>query len=383
LDSGSVIGERLRLGRVELEQALLTRVRGIGNPIETGDLGYLEGSRTAVAAAVDYAIDTLSSAADEELPVPPIFLLQARLAARHEVRLDIVLRRYAAGHAILVGFLIEAADREGSIPPAELKDLLALSSTALDRLLLYIGEEYACEAARHSRNARERSRINRVERLLAGELVTSAHLEYPLNGWHVALVVEGAEALGALRQLARDVDRRLLAVEPRTDILWAWLGGRAPVDIAEAAKQLRLWPLEMKVGLGEPGRGVDGWRLSHRQALAVVPLAEGRPVALARYVEKGVLASIQKDHVLVESLRKLYLEPLSRENDAEGVLRETIGAYLAAECSTSSAASALKVHRQTVTSRLRTVEDRLGRSIAECALELSLARMLGSTRAGQ
>jgi hypothetical protein len=378
VDCARLVADCLRRRRPELEQALITRAYGIGDPAETGDLRYLEGFRTAAAAAVDFAISTLDSTAGEESPVPPIFLLQARLAARHEVRFDVVLRRYAAGHTILVGSLIEDAQRKVAIPPAELRDLLAMSAAAFDRLVLSIGDEYAREADRRSRNLRERTQAERVERLLAGEPVTSDQLDYALAGWHIALVVESAGARKVLRQVAREVDRRLLAVEPRKDTVWAWLGGRAHIASSQVAKRLRSSPLEMKLGLGEPGRGVPGWRFSHRQALAVLPLAEGRPVALARYVEKGVLASIQKDQVLAESLRNLYLEPLSAANDGAEVLRDTVGAYFAAECSTSSAAAALGVHRQTVNSRLRAVEERLGKSISDCALELNLALRLAS-----
>ncbi len=372
-----LVAEGLRSRRTEIEHALLARVYGVANPEETEDPGYLEGFRAAVAAAVDFAAAALASPADDEPPIPPAFLSQARLAARHRVRLDIVLRRYAAGHAILVDFMIEEAERAGAAP-IESRALLALSSSAFDRLLHCIGDEYAREAERYSRSAPKRSQIDRVERLLAGELVSPDLLQYRLDAWHIGLVADSPDARSALRDLAREADRRLLAVEPRAGTVWAWLGGRTRIETADVAKLIRGWQLDMKIGVGEPGRGVGGWRLSHQQALAVLSLADGRPVALARYAEKGILASIQKDQVLAESLRKLYLEPLADEGDGEGVLGETLRAYFAAACSTSSAASALQVHRQTVSSRLRAVEERLGRSIPECYLELNLALTLES-----
>jgi len=274
--------------------------------------------------------------------------------------------------------LVEEADGGERLPAADLKALLASSSTAFDRLILAISDEHTSEAGRRSADPREWSRVERVERLLAGEFLSSELLDYPLDGWHVALVMESPEAGEVIRAVAADTDRLLLTVEPRAGTLWAWLGGRSLMDSAEVAKRLHSGQAEMKTAVGEPGRGIEGWRFSHRQALAVLPLAEGRPVALARYEEKGVLASIQRDQVLVESLRRRYLEPLSGGGESGEALRETVAAYLAAECSTSSAASALRVHRQTVSSRLRSVEDRLGKSIAECALELSLALMLPS-----
>lgn len=372
----SQVAEHLRSRRKEIEQALLARVYGISDPAGIDDPGYLDGFRAAAAAAVDFAIATVTSTGGEEPPIPPILLLQARLAARNKVRLDIVLRRYAAGHAILVDFMIEEAEREADLSPTTLRALLGSSSSAFDRLLLSVGDEYEREAQRYTRNVRERTHLDRVERLLAGEVVAADPLEYPLDEWHIGLVVEGVEVRNLLRDLAREVDRRLLAVEPRTGTQWAWLGGRNRIEAGDVAKPIRSWATDVKVAVGEPGFGVGGWRLSHQQALTVLSFAEGRPVALARYAEKGVLASIQKDQVLSDSLRKLYLEPLSDDKEDDNVLGHTLRAYFAAECSTSSAASALQVHRQTVTSRLRTVEERLGKPISECSLELNLALTL-------
>lgn len=378
VETAAHAADRLRSRQAEIEQALLARVYGIADPTETGDPGYLDGFRTAAAAAVDFAVETLLGTSGDDPPIPPVFLLQARLAARNRVRLDIVLRRYTAGHAILIDFLFEEVEQESRFTSSEVRSLLASTAAVFDRLLLSVGDEYAREAERFSRNVRERSRVDRVERLIAGELAASDLLDYRFDLWHIGLVLDGADARTAARDLAREADRRLLAVEPRVGTLWAWLGGKSRIEAAEVAKVVRNWRCDMKIALGEPGQGIGGWRLSHQQALVVFPLAEGAPVALARYAEKGILASIQKDQVLSESLRKLYLEPLTDEKDGEDVLGETLRAYFAAECSTSSAASALQVHRQTVSSRLRAVEEKLGRSISECFLELNLALTLAS-----
>jgi hypothetical protein len=367
----SELADRLRSRRGELEQALLARVYGVADPTETEDSVYLEGFRTAAAAAVDLALETIEKP-DAGAPIPAPFLLQARLAARNGVRLDTVLRRYAAGQAILVDFTIASIERETAITSAELRTLLAASSAAFDRLLQAVGEEYAREAEVHPK-ARDRSKVEVVERLMAGEMVGSPHLAYPLDGWHIGLVLEGADARHPLHDLAREVDRILLLVEPRPQVLWAWLGGGRRIETRDVVRSTLSWGLDVTLAAGEPGRGVAGWRLSHKQALAVLPFAEGAPVAVARYADKGLLASIRKDQVLVESLRALYLDPLSSDREDGDVLRHTLRAYFAADSNISSAASALQVHRQTVTSRLHTVEERLGRPISQCALELNVA----------
>jgi DNA-binding PucR family transcriptional regulator len=58
------------------------------------------------------------------------------------------------------------------------------------------------------------------------------------------------------------------------------------------------------------------------------------------------------------------------------VARRTLRAYFAAERNVSSAAAALGVRRQTITSRLHVIEERLGRSLGVYATELDAALRL-------
>jgi DNA-binding PucR family transcriptional regulator len=132
-------------------------------------------------------------------------------------------------------------------------------------------------------------------------------------------------------------------------------------------------PGGLTISVGEPGGGLSGWRLSHRQAAAALPIALRRAQPIVRYAEVGLIASAYQDEVLRASLRQLYLEPLERDRDHGAAARETLRAYFDANGNTTSAAAALGVTRQTVNNRLRAVEQRLGRCIGECASELSTA----------
>jgi DNA-binding PucR family transcriptional regulator len=73
------------------------------------------------------------------------------------------------------------------------------------------------------------------------------------------------------------------------------------------------------------------------------------------------------------------LEPLeAHEQQHGGDLIATLSAWLAAGCSTSAAAQALVVHRNTVTYRLGRVEQLTGRRLADSStrLELQMALMI-------
>jgi DNA-binding PucR family transcriptional regulator len=130
------------------------------------------------------------------------------------------------------------------------------------------------------------------------------------------------------------------------------------------------------LALGEPGEGPGGWRLSHRQARAALPIAARSPERFVRYADVALAASILQDDLLATSLRQIYFAPLEGERDGGEVARETLRAYFAAGRNVSSAAVALGVNRNTVASRLRAIEARTGQPLTSRAAEFEAALRL-------
>jgi DNA-binding PucR family transcriptional regulator len=130
------------------------------------------------------------------------------------------------------------------------------------------------------------------------------------------------------------------------------------------------------VTVGEPGEGLAGWRFSHQQAKAALPIAERRGKPVLRYADVAVLASIARDDLLATSLRRLYLEPLEGTRDGGRVARETLRAYFDAERNVSSTAAALGVDRRTVRNRLRGIEELLDRPLTGSLADLEIALRL-------
>jgi PucR C-terminal helix-turn-helix domain/GGDEF-like domain len=356
------LSARLSARRQEIEQATLARVRSVSDPEEIASPEYREGLRVAVAAALEYGIEALERSEDRPAPIPTALRSQARLAARNGVELDTVLRRYLAGHTLLDDFLIEESE-SGSlgVSGASLKRLLRVEAAALDRLLVAVSEEYARESRERPTSPEER-RTRQVERLLAGEPLEGTELAYGFDAHHLGLLLHGPEGPEAVKSLARGLDARALLI-PREGgrLLWAWLGSRRPLEPAEALAKLRAaLPEGLSVALGEPGEGIAGWRLTHRQAAAAHAVALRGTEPVVRYADVALLASALQDELLVSSLRRLYLEPLEAERDGGEVLRETLRTYFEVGLSPSSAASVLAVSHRTVANRLRKIEGRIG-----------------------
>lgn len=372
--SATAIEARLRARRSEIEQEAFARIEAIP-ALAAPDPSYLAGLRDALTASLDYGLAAIAHPERPPGPVPVALHAQARLAARNGVGLEAVLRRYSAGHTLLADTLLDEAAAAG-ISTADLKPALRSLAAHYERIVTAVSEEYAREADRVVRDPDAR-RADVLRRLLAGEPLNTTRLGYKLDVHHVAIVASPPPPREAADELAASLDRRLLFAPSDRGTAWLWFGGRREfrVEDIEAIASYD-WGDAARLACGEPAFGAAGWRLSHRQAAAALPVARRLPKSFVRYAEVALLASILQDDLLEASLRRAYLAPLETTGERGAIVKDTLRAYFAAGCNTSSAAAALGVNRRTVSSRITAVEERLGRSIGDITAELEIALRL-------
>ena len=378
---GSVPGQRaavavrMRECRPEIVEAVRARSAALLESVRGLDPEFMEGQRIAVAAAVDFGIEAVEFGEARCREVPAIFHAQARLTARSVVSLDMMMRRYFAGYVLLGDFLMREAD-QCSLNGTVLQIIMRDTAAVFDRLISTVAEEYQREA-RGLTFSRDERMAARVRALLSGELLEAADIDYEFDAWHLGAVAIGGRASDALKDLAPRLDRRLLLVRPDDDIVWAWFGGRRPIDPETLEATLSsTWPDELGLALGESAKRLAGWRLTHRQAQAVLPVARRRGNGWVQYADAALLASVLQDELLVGSLQERYLAPLAAERDGGATLRATLRAFFASDRNVSSAAAALGVSRHTVANRLRIVEEKVGRSLTSSGAEVEAAIQL-------
>lgn len=364
---------RLRHRRFEIEQAVLARINAIPDKLDKTDPEYLYGIRTAVSAGVDYGLAAAESSEEEPAPIPLDLLAQARLSARQRVNLDTVLRRYVAAGHVLADFFVTANSHDGQLRSDDLQRLLRSHSVLTEFVLDAISDEYERESKVVFSSPDSRL-TKRVQQLLAGQLVEPRVDSYDFRSHHLGVIAKGSTASNAIRKLAKALHSRVLIVPPKNDVVWAWFGIHSKMrrNVLEDVIASN-WPANLPLGLGELSRGLEGWRLSHQQAKAAFAVATNGKGDIAHYVDVALVASMIQDDVLVASMHKLYLEPLARGRDGGTVLRQTLRAYFEADRNGASAAAALGVSRQTITNRLRVVEERLKRPLSDCANSLEAA----------
>jgi hypothetical protein len=294
-----------------------------------------------------------------------------------------VLLRYVAGHAPLGDFLMEEADALPRHRDAS-RHLRRAHAALLERLTISIAAEYQQEEERIERSP-ERRVAERVQRLLAGA-PADAVAGYELDAWHLGVIATGAQprrAARAVESLATKLGRERLLVPRDEHTVWAWLGARRRFSIADAGRLLvAKGPGEVSLTVGEPGRGIHGFRVTHSQAQAAQLVALRRPRALTRFRDVALLAMALRDEALARSLVELHLSPLDNPRRSSAVLRQTLRAYFLAERNAPSAAQQLGVARHTVENRLRKVEQRLNCPLHTCMAELEVALQLEELGAG-
>ncbi|MGC1851244.1 MAG: helix-turn-helix domain-containing protein [Solirubrobacterales bacterium] len=365
---------RLRDRLSEIEDAIFGRARTLAAREGEEDPEYVAGLRAAVSEGLDYALAHIEKGEDWTGPIPSAAAAQARRSARGGVRLDTVLRRYAAGDRLLGDFIMDEADR---FPSQALRKVLRTHGPQVDRLMATVATEYMDEVARMKRSPTQLL-AERVQRLIAGESIADmSSLEYPFDAWHLGLIGKGTTAEACVRALAAGLDSRVLVVPRGNGIVWAWLAARRPLSVPDVEGLLTAdLAGDATLAVGEPRRGIDGWRLTHREAQAAQEVMLRKPQRLTRARDVILLAAVLRDDSLAKSLFETYLAPLEGHGDSGAVLRETLRAYFSAGLNAATAAAALAVDRHTVQRRLRKVEEALGRLLPDCSAELVVALSL-------
>jgi sugar diacid utilization regulator len=206
----------------------------------------------------------------------------------------------------------------------------------------------------------------------------TADLAYDFDApYHLGAIAIGARAAEVFGDFVRALDCRRLVIEYDAATAWVWLGSRRRIDPGDLGERIPsdFGGLEA-VAVGEPGEGFAGWRLTHQQARAALPVARSGNTRLTRYADVVLLAAMLQDDLAATSLQQLYLDPLGAERDGGEVARDTLRAYFASQQNVTSAAAHLGINRNTVASRLRAIEERIGRPLAACGPELAVALRL-------
>ena len=306
-----------------------------------------------------------------------------------------ILRAYRIGHAELWNQWMRVVS-EGIENLEDLPEIMTVSSAHMfaymDSVCERLVAEYEPERRRQHTSAAAQ-RVATVQAIVAGEDVdadqATHRLSYRLRRHHVALVLwpasrqmeaQGTEGLErAAFALAEELgtEAPLLVPAPRGAV-WAWLGAADArrLDPLVAAKPP---PAGVAVAAGAIGYGLEGFRVSHRQAVEtrrVCGLRDRPPIEVVHYRSVSLIAALSTDPHAAQQFLVSELGELNAPDESTRRLRTTLRTFLEVGSSHARAARVLGIHQKTVAYRVHRAEDLLGYKVTDRRAPLEAALLL-------
>jgi DNA-binding PucR family transcriptional regulator len=330
---------------------------------------------------------------------PAEALHYAREYVRSGMPIDALLQAYRIGHRVYWSAWLERLQAAGFDRDGVTEAVLYTSQwlfTYVDAVTVDITDSFMHERERWVRSAAA-LRSEEVRAILDGsqsdERRSSQRLRYELSRTHVAVLVwaeDGDDAdgtIGLYERVALDVCKALggqdvLYVPFGRLTLAAWIGMRGsevdldalgPVGIGEALQA------GVRLAVGEPAAGLEGFRRSHEDALVaqrVARMRRRRSGSATRYADAALLGLLAADAEAARRFAEAELGALGEDSDSARRVAATLKVFLEEGSSHVRAARRLGVHENTVAYRIKRAEALLGRSVDDRRLELRAALLL-------
>lgn len=315
---------------------------------------------------------------------------------RRGMRLDRVLRGVRLGHAVMTKALLDSCSV--LVPEKDRAGQMQLISEGLfryiDEFSADMAETYLAERERWTVSAAA-AKAETVRQLLDGtrndKSEASRDLGYDLSRQHIALTLwfdpprSGTDTpeleAAALESLARMEATKTLVMPVGGGKVRAW-GSRTRFPSRPRAVDYCPPSNDVRMAVGSPATGLDGFRRSHLEAEAAERTSRARrkSTAWATYYDDVAIPSmLSADISLARDLVIRELGPLATDTANAQNLRTTLLCYLEEESSPHAAAQLLFVSRNTVAYRVKRAGELLGFDVALRRFELQTALVLAQT----
>ncbi len=346
LETLQPLADELRAGAPELAVAVVRQIRAEFPELFPTEDDFEENRASTEANIALFAELILQGREPREAELPAVGIAYVREGVRRGVPLAAFLRSLRLGHAaawraILAQLEQRSGDRDQLAAAADLAS--AWLFAYVDVLSTFAEETYANERERWVRTAAAVQR-DTIDTILDGRAIdvaaASSRLRYELEREHVAIVgwydaaEEGRDAIASLEAMiaelaghlssgpsaertARPAGRRRLGWQPIRVRRRALDGLRLDASLGPGAR----------VALGEPARGISGFRDSHRQALRarrVATLAGRPPGTVTRFRRVALAALATADVEQAREFVASQLGELTGPDDASARLVATL-----------------------------------------------------------
>ena len=350
---------------------------------ELSDPSFHEIVAVNATESLDLFIDVLANGIDPQSISPSsLAIANVERAVTDGVPLSAILKAYRVGH----GRMLSACLAEMPAGAAEaMIEVVNLSGSHNGRVTEQITALYEDRLTQRVRTD-EAIRRQWIGRLLSDAELDVAQAEsalgYRLSGSHLAVEAwaddtAAAEALPkvvtVLRQVLSGADDVLVAGGESQQRIWLRLPVSARVDSEELAKRLRINGL--RVAVGRRGEGLDGFRSAARTVARVKELAQAAPHVpqVVLFDDVASVALLADEPGELAAFVVSVLGSLAGDDPRCEQLRETVRAFLAANCSYTETAKRKMFHRNTVYLRVQQAVEQYGLRLDADTLTVALA----------
>jgi hypothetical protein len=173
---------------------------------------------------------------------------------------------------------------------------------------------------------------------------------------------------------------RPLLIEDGPRAVTGWIVPRTTqLDWVRLDREVAAAAPGVSVAVGDPGEGVEGFRLSHDQACRarrVASLSRMAPTPVVRYADCALVDLLSQDLDAARAFVRSELGGLATADESTRTLRRTVREVVRPRGGVAVAARVLRVHRNTVVQRIQRAEALRGRNLDERSNELHAALLL-------
>lgn len=391
------LGRALLERKDEILREMTDRLSGQIEPLDGRTDAHLhELLERSVEGNLDAICYTLISDLPFERIQPPTaaFVYAARLAQR-DIPAHSLMRAYHMGQDDLMRHIFAIMQDVDQSPELKLNVLNHASAVVyryIDWIVQRVLEEYEREREAWLSTVGD-LRATAIHNVLAGDPVSEAQFAsqtgYSLAQQHIGAFVRcvrpqsSGDELSVVKRLVKELcrgerDGLVLAVDRSS--AWAWLprgSVGSPVDMPEL-RAIASRFADCEIALGAAGHGIEGFRRTHQQALAVQPLLSGLSGTDSRaiaYSEPGVavVSVLARDREATAQWVRDVLGALAADDPVCKELRRTLRVYLQEGESYARAAEVLHLHRNSVKYRVTKALAERPAALAEGKIDLAVA----------
>lgn len=388
------VATELRAEAPRLTQSMVARMQA-ALPAVMPDAATVAENAVSTEQTICALADGLIEGMDpRRLELPSATVAFAESGVHRQVPPSQLVRAYRLGHEYIWQWCFEriALRCEDTVALRTATELFTSWTFAYaDAAITRVEEAVEAERERWLRSALA-ARGAAITAIISGEERNqdraSGRLRYALGRDHLGLAAavlnradddDPQEVLSqAVSRLAATVDADAHLVHPTgvtTCVAWiSRAGAFTDQDIAVLA-DCRLPGL--RIGVGDPGRGLENFRRSSVEAgHARRVAADANLTGVVLYRDLAVPAMASVDAELATTFVRRVLGPLADSDDVAQRAAQALTIYLDENRSRTKAAARLHVHPNTITYRVQQAEQILGRRFDAASLDLRVALAL-------